>query len=134
MFTFLLNPQTVYYSYRQITGIAGLALRTANEAMSFLEEENNMLQVFNCHLILDNKSQLLENWIIGYQNVLEPSLLFGTFYFRKADNWRSIDLPSTAVQPENPLETFNRASKRRTLDCLYGRVKGRSAMEPGSGV
>ncbi len=108
VYAFLQNPEAVNFTYREIASFAKVALGTINEAILGLKETGHILDVNKNRMILSNKKELLENWIIGYRNILKPSLLLGTYHFGGSKLWDQLELPATAVwggEPAGDLET-----------------------------
>ncbi|WAC13270.1 type IV toxin-antitoxin system AbiEi family antitoxin [Dyadobacter pollutisoli] len=102
VYIFLENETYVNYTYRQIASLATVALGTIKPVISALKEDGYLLEVNKKRMLLNNKKQLLENWLIGYANVLKPSLLLGTYFFREIDQWKELDLPEGAVWGGEP--------------------------------
>ncbi len=108
VYAFLQNPEAANYTYRELARFAKVSLGTIKEAMSALKDAGYILKVNKNRLILTKKKELLENWIIGYKNILKPSLLLGTYHFGMNDSWNQIELPATAIwggEPAGDLET-----------------------------
>ncbi|WP_025764998.1 type IV toxin-antitoxin system AbiEi family antitoxin [Dyadobacter tibetensis] len=108
VYAFLQNPEAVNFTYREIASYAKVALGTINEAILALKETGHILEVNKNRMILSNKKELLENWIIGYRNILKPSLLLGTYHFGGSKLWDQLELPATAIwggEPAGDLET-----------------------------
>lgn len=108
VYTFLQNPEAVNFTYREIASFTKVGLATINEAILALKETGHILEVNKNRMILSNKKELLENWMIGYRNILKPSLLLGTYHFGESKLWNQLELPATAVwggEPAGDLET-----------------------------
>ena len=102
VYMFLENEAFVNYTYRQIAGLATVALGTIKPVISALKEDGYLLEVNKDRMVLNNKKQLLEHWLIGYANILKPSLLTGTYLFRQTDQWKTLELPEGAVWGGEP--------------------------------
>lgn len=108
VYTFLQFPEAVNFSYRKIASLAHVALGTINEAMYALKNEGYLIDIDKNRMILTNKKELLENWLIGYKNILKPSLLLGTYLFKTPESWHQIELPKIAQwggEPAGEIET-----------------------------
>jgi len=118
VYAFLQNPEAVNFTYREIASFAKVALGTINEAILALKETGHLLVVNKNRMVLSNKRELLDNWMIGYRNILKPSLLLGTYHFGGSERWNQIELPATAVwggEPAGDLETGHLNPKKWTI-------------------
>lgn len=102
VYLFLENEAFVNYTYRQIADLATVALGTIKSVISALKEDGYLLEVRKGRMMLHNKKQLLEHWLVGYGNILKPSLLVGTYLFRQTDQWKTLDLPEGTVWGGEP--------------------------------
>jgi hypothetical protein len=95
IFYFLLNEQFINQPYREIANRTDVGLGNINYVMTGLKELGFLLNLNKNEYKLTNKKQLLEKWIVAYEEKLKPSLLIGTFKFLKEDdfyNWQNIHL------------------------------------------
>ena len=102
VYLFLENEAYVNYTYRQIAGIASVSLGAIKPVISALKENGYLLDVNKDRMMLNNRKQLLEHWLIGYANILKPSLFVGTYLFRQTDQWKTLELPEGAIWGGEP--------------------------------
>ncbi|MHA4736803.1 type IV toxin-antitoxin system AbiEi family antitoxin [Dyadobacter sp. MSC1_007] len=118
VYALLQNQAAVNFTYRELASFAGVALGTINEAMTALKEAGYLLRVNKNRMILDNKRQLLEHWLVGYGNVLKPSLQLGSYQMRDTANWKTVKLPAGALwggEPAGDLTTGYLHPERWTI-------------------
>lgn len=101
-YALLQHQEAVNYTYRELSSLAGVALGTINEAMTALIEAGYLLRVSHNRMVLNNKKQLLEHWLVGYGNVLKPSLLLGSYQMRDTTNWKEAKLPDGVLWGGEP--------------------------------
>ncbi|PSL18608.1 type IV toxin-antitoxin system AbiEi family antitoxin [Dyadobacter jiangsuensis] len=131
VFALLQNPDAINYSYRDLASLAGVALGTINEAMTALKEAGYLLRVNKNRLVLDNKKQLLEHWLVGYGNVLKPSLLVGDYQMRDTINWKRASLPQGALwggEPAADLVTGHLSPEQWTIYIGVGKSEVAKAL------
>lgn len=132
VFALLQNQDTINYSYRELALFAGVALGTINEVMTALKEAGYVLRVNKNRVILDNKKQLLDQWLVGYGNVLKPSLLMGSYYMRDTVNWKIAKLPEGAIwggEPAGDLATGYLSPEQWTIYIDHGKNEVAKALQ-----
>lgn len=95
VFHFLVNEDLVNLTYREIAIRTGVGFGNINIVMTDLKEQGFLLKVNNQHYSLNNKKELLNRWMEGYEEKLKPALLVGTFRFLKNDDflrWQKLPL------------------------------------------
>lgn len=95
IFEFLLNPELVNATYREIAERAEVALDTVYKVMNGLKEQNFILKLDKHRVRLTNTKDLLDRWMIAYEEKLKPTLGIGTFRFLKEEdflNWKRLPL------------------------------------------
>ena len=95
VFHFLRFEEDVNLPYRTIAEITGTALGNVTNILKGLQDQGFLLPLNQREYKLQNKKELLNRWIIGYQQDLKPSLHVGTFRFLKSDdfhNWKQLPL------------------------------------------
>lgn len=95
VFQFLLRPELVNTTYRNIAEQTDINFGNINFIMTDLKEQGYLLKIDKDNQKLTKKRELLEKWIDAYEHRLKPSLLVGTFEFiNEADalNWKQIPL------------------------------------------
>jgi hypothetical protein len=93
----LLNfPEATNDSYRKLASDTDVALGNIKYLMDGLREANFILNVNAKTIRLKNMPALLDRWVMGYREVLRPSLLLGTYTFDKVadlqNTWKTIDI------------------------------------------
>lgn len=95
LFHFLLDDKLVQMRYREIANITQVALGNVNYIMNGLKELNFVIEVSNQAFRLNNKKELLQKWMVAYEERLKPALLIGTFRFLKEEdftNWKTLPI------------------------------------------
>jgi len=87
IFHFLLNDDNVNQTYRDLANITGVGLGNINYVINGLKETGHLLKLNKTKYKLINKKELLEKWIIAYEERLKPTLFMGTFKFMKPENF-----------------------------------------------
>lgn len=93
IFHLLLNDDNVNQTYRDLANITGVGLGNINYVINGLKETGHLLKLNKTKYKLVNKKELLEKWIIAYQERLKPTLFMGTFKFTRPDdfvNWKQM--------------------------------------------
>jgi hypothetical protein len=93
IFHFLLNDNHVNQTYREIANKAGVGLGNINYVINGLKENGYLLNLNDNQYKLTNKRELLERWMVAYEERLKPGLFIGTFKFIKPedfDQWNRI--------------------------------------------
>ena len=65
------NPETLQFSYRELAEKTGIALGSVSNIFKELEE-NNLLLKTNQNRILKYKDEIIERWVIAYNEILKP--------------------------------------------------------------
>lgn len=95
LFHFLLDEQLLQLRYREIANITHVALGNINYVMNGLKELNFLIEVRDQIFRLNNKKELLQKWMVAYEERLKPALMIGTFRFLKEEdfnNWTTVPL------------------------------------------
>lgn len=94
IFNLLNNPENVQLSYRELAELAEVSIGSVSNVINELEDQNFILRT-KLKRVLKNKTQLLERWVIAYQDVLRPRLVKKQMRFIKSDanqNWKELYL------------------------------------------
>lgn len=94
IFNLLNDPQNLQLPYRELAELADVSIGSVSNVMKELEDQNFILKT-KLKRVLKNKTQLLERWVVAYQDVLRPRLVKKQMRFTKtttAKNWKSIEL------------------------------------------
>ena len=95
VFHFLLNPNDINLSYREIASITEVSLGNINYVITGLKEMGFLIRLNKDQYKLTNKRELLEKWVTAYEERLKSAIKIGTFRFlneRDFNNWSNIDL------------------------------------------
>jgi len=95
IFHFLLNEEIVNYPYRNIAQMADIGLGNVNNVMNGLKQAGFLLKMNKDEYRLVNKKELLEKWMVAYEEKLKPALHIGNFRFLKEEdhkNWKRIPI------------------------------------------
>jgi len=97
VFNFLLDDNFVNLSYREMASLSEVGLGNINYIMNGLKEMGFVLNLNQHEYKLTKKKELLEKWMIAYEERLKPNLKIGTFRFideANFNNWKEISLPA----------------------------------------
>ncbi len=95
LFHFLLDQHLIQQGQRDIANITNVGLGNVNYILTGLKELNFLIEVRKQEFRLNNKKELLEKWMVAYEERLKPALLVGTFRFlRETDfqNWKNLEI------------------------------------------
>lgn len=96
IFELLNNPKLTQQPYREIQQVTDVSLGSINIVMKELEN-SNFLVLSERGKLLKNKKQLLDRWVIGYNETLKPKLLKHRMTFKNENikrAWNQITLPT----------------------------------------
>jgi len=94
IFNLLNNPENLQLSYRELAELADVSIGSVSNVMNELEGQNFILKT-KLKRVLKNKTQLLERWVIAYQDVLRPRLVKKQMRFINPDaiqTWKELYL------------------------------------------
>jgi hypothetical protein len=95
VFQFLLNDQFVNIPYRAIAAQTEVGLGNINYVMNGLKEMGFLIKLNKDQYKLTNKKELLDKWMVAYEERLKPALKTGTFRFLKEEdfaNWKKLPI------------------------------------------
>jgi hypothetical protein len=101
LFHFLLDEQLVQLRYREIAHIINVGLGNVNYIMNGLKELNFLIEVREQTFRLNNKKELMQKWMVAYEERLKPALLLGTFRFLKEEdflNWKNLGIDTAKTK------------------------------------
>lgn len=93
VFQLLYKPENLQYSYRRIAEKADVSIGSVSNVMAELEELNYLLKTRGKR-VLKNKNELLERWIVDYNQVLRPRIMRKKMRFLDKDyqqQWRDLN-------------------------------------------
>jgi hypothetical protein len=95
VFQFLVNEDLINLTYRHMAVLTHINFGNINIVMNDLKNQGFLLQVTKTHYKLINKKELLQRWMVAYEERLKPALRVGTFRFLKEEDfihWKRIPL------------------------------------------
>jgi hypothetical protein len=95
VFQFLIKEELINLSYREMAEATDIGFGNINIIMSDLKNQGFLVSMDKKSYKLIKKKELLEKWMVGYEQKLKPSLYMGTFRFVQeinSTNWRTIEL------------------------------------------
>ena len=95
IYHFLLNEEIVNYPYREIARMAEIGLGNVNNVMNGLKQAGFLIKMNKDEYRLVNKKELLEKWMVAYEEKLKPALRIGNFRFLKEEdqkNWKALPI------------------------------------------
>lgn len=90
LFYFLLDKELINRPQRDIAAITGVALGNVPLVIEGLKETGYLLKLNRKTYTWENRKELLERWITGYETILKPAITIGTYAMRKP--WQEIQL------------------------------------------
>lgn len=92
MLLFLLsNPDNLQLSYREIAIKTNISIGSVSNIMSELEDMNFVLKTTKSR-ILKNKKELIDRWVVAYNEVLKPRIIRKKMRILNQNDFKSIDL------------------------------------------
>jgi hypothetical protein len=94
IFNLLMKPENLQCSYRELAEMTDISIGSVSNVMKELEELNYILKT-KTKRILKNTPDLLNRWIIAYNDVLKPRLLKKRMRFSNIENynkWNTLNL------------------------------------------
>jgi hypothetical protein len=95
LFHFLLHPEWISLSYREMAEKTGTSLGNLSNILNSLVDSGFLLRKSKTELIWNNRKQLIDKWIGYYQDILKPSLFLGAFRFvneAQTKDWKNLSL------------------------------------------
>lgn len=95
VFYLLWNADAINWPYRRLAETTGVALGNIKNVMEGLKEAGFLLQVTKDIQKLQNKKMLLDRWVTGFREILQPTLFIGAYKFwdnKKIRDWQMLDL------------------------------------------
>jgi len=86
--------------YRDIAKISGLSLDTISKTLKVLEKQKYNIYLNDNKYKLINKTDLLEKWLIGFEDTLKPKLKTNTYRFadsKTSDEWQNINFDTSKI-------------------------------------
>lgn len=91
IFHFLLNPQLINNTQREIAKITNVALGNIPQIINGLLDTNFILKLNKNEYIINNYEKLLNKWITEFEQTLKPTIFKQRFRFQnKNQDWREI--------------------------------------------
>lgn len=87
IYQFLINENFLNLPYREIAVKAGVALGNINYIINGLKEHQFLIKENNKRMKLINKRELLDKWMVAYDEKLKPTLNIGNFRFLNDDDY-----------------------------------------------
>ncbi len=81
VFYLLLHKEAINLPHRQLAKATGVALGNINNILGGLRDAGFILPLDKKNIQLQNKKALLERWMVGYHEILKPTLHIGNFHF-----------------------------------------------------
>ncbi|MDR6301763.1 type IV toxin-antitoxin system AbiEi family antitoxin [Mesonia maritima] len=93
VFHFLLNPQLLNQTQREIADITNVALGNIPLIINGLLENNFILRVNKNEYVINNYQELLNKWITEFEQTLKPTIFKQRFRFQNENqDWRALQL------------------------------------------
>ncbi len=105
LYHLLLNPALLDLTYREIARITGTVFGNINVIMNDLKQQGFLLKLDKSRYQLQNKKELMERWMVAYEEKLKPALKLGNFRFLKNEDfiqWKNIQLEPHTVWGAEP--------------------------------
>jgi len=92
IFTLLCNPGLERNPYREIAGMANVALGTVHVTMKYLEKNGFLINDEFQSKKLVNKNKLLKEWVLGYPERIKFKYYVGRFQLDNPEIIKTVDL------------------------------------------
>lgn len=91
IYALLLNEDLLNERYREIASVADIAISTIGDILTDLQAAKFLVKMNEKHMALVNKAELLEQWVMAFNQNLKPKLVRGRYRLGK-QNWKQLDL------------------------------------------
>lgn len=94
IFNLLMKPDNLQCSYRELAEMTDISIGSVSNVMKELEELNFILKT-NTKRILKNTQELLNRWIVAYNDVLRPRIIKKRMRFSNIEdygNWDTLSI------------------------------------------
>lgn len=105
LFHFMLEPALLNLTYREIAQRTEIVFGNINVIMNDLKQQGFLLQLDRSRYQLKNKKELLERWMVAYEEKLKPALKLGNFRFLKDEDyikWKNLQLAPITMWGAEP--------------------------------
>lgn len=95
VFYLLLHQNAINLPYRTLANLTDVALGNINNVIEGLRDAGYILQVNEKTFKINKRKELLNRWIVGYQETLKPTLHLGNYKFvdrNNLRNWKRLEL------------------------------------------
>lgn len=95
IFQFLTNEDLVNLTYREMAEATGVGFGNINIIITDLKDQRFLIPLDKHTYQLNRKKQLLEKWMVGYEQKLKPDLHIGNFRFannKDFTDWKAVEL------------------------------------------
>lgn len=122
VYQFLLNPDLINATYREIVEVADVALGTIPKVFNGLKEEGFILRKTEDEWIIKDREKLIKRWQIEYERKLKPTLFIERY--RPIDpefntNWEKLELTNSALWGGEPAGDLHTQYLKPELFTLY---------------
>ncbi|MET0637767.1 MAG: type IV toxin-antitoxin system AbiEi family antitoxin [Chitinophagaceae bacterium] len=100
VFYFLIKGTAINETYQQIAVATDVAIGNMKNILDGLKEAGYILQLDEKRLEIVNKAALRDRWLTGYREVLQPSLLIGTYRISNREkllNWHALPIEGNEI-------------------------------------
>lgn len=97
VFHFLLNPNLVNATYREIADLTGVSLGTVSKVVNGLKEEGLLIRLKEKEWVIKDYNELLHLWQSSYLKKLKPSLFVKRYRSAQRDfhtEWKKLNFTS----------------------------------------
>ncbi len=129
LFYILQKPEIIHLKQREIQEITALSLGTINILLNNLKEADYLYEYANKKQ-LNNYPKLLERWLIGYEEVLKPSLnpqKYKLVTSSLSESWQTLDLKNNQAfwggEPAGDLLTNYLTPEKFTIYTYQPRIE-----------
>lgn len=126
IFRLLNDPEWINLPYRQMQVSANVSLGSVNIIMNELIDSGYVLKTEKGKF-LKNKKDLLERWIMGYNDLLKPKLFMNRMTFKDEEiknNWAKLPLPTDTYWGGEPAANLYDGYLYPEQFTIYGGTTG----------
>ena len=98
LFGFLINPDLLNETYRNIAEATDIALGTVGWVLTDLREHGYLIERRNKERRLIRKKELLDKWVVAYPEKLRPKLRLGRYQAPNRMWWKDVEIAKHNAQ------------------------------------